>query len=364
MPPTITWLPDHIFTGTEWLSGYSITVTGNRVSAIEPAAAGAAAEKLTGTLAPAFIDLQIYGAHGKLFSAHPTSESLQALNAYCNTGGAIYCQPTVATNTKDVVWQCIDAVKAYWQQGGEGILGLHLEGPWINPAKRGAHVAGLVHPPTLEEVEELLAYGEGVIRMITLAPEVCDPAIVQLLTARGIIVSAGHSNATYTEAMNGFDNDITTVTHLYNAMSPLQHREPGLAGAAMDHTTVMASIIPDGQHVDYAALRIAKQVMKERLFAITDAVTDTDTGPYRHQPDGDKYVADGILSGSALDMGKALRNLVRYGHIDAGEALRMCSLYPAKLVRLDHELGRIEKGYRSAMVLLDAEMNVTRLIKG
>jgi len=365
MLPTSIYLPDQVFTGAEWLNNHAVTVAGSRIVSVEPyhESGDITTEQLPGTLAPAFLDLQIYGAYGKLFSAYPEPDSLRLLNAYCNKGGAIGCLPTVATNTKEVVWRCIDAVRGYWQQGGEGVLGLHLEGPWINPVKRGAHIEELVHTPTEEEVKELLAYGEGVIRIITLAPERIDSAVLQLLKEKNIIISAGHSNATYDQAISGFEDGITAVTHLYNAMSPLQHREPGLAGAAMDHSHVMASIIPDGIHVDYAALRVAKAAMKERLFAITDAVTETPVGPYPHQPGEDRYVAGGILSGSALDMAKALRNLVQYGKIDTGEALRMCSLYPAMLAGLDHELGRIGKGYRSAMVLLDSNLEVTRLIK-
>ena len=157
---------------------------------------------------------------------------------------------------------------------------------------------------------------------------------------------------TQPEAMPGFDNGIAGVTHLYNAMSPLQHRNPGLVGAAFDHPKVMASIIADGHHVDYPAIRIAKKIMQQRLFAITDAVTTTTEGYYRHQPEGDKYTADGILSGSALTMYKALQNLVTHVGIELAEALRMCSLYPAQVMRKDDQLGKIATGYKAKMVLI------------
>src|SRR5690606_5950263 len=208
------------------------------------------------------------------------------------------------------------------------------EGPWLNAEKRGAHIASLIHAPTIEEVKELIEYGKGVIRMITLAPEVCDNEIAQLLKKEGIVLSAGHSNATYDEAKTLFSTYITTVTHLFNAMSPFTHRAPGLAGAAMDDDRVYASIIADGHHVDYAAIRIAKQVMKERLFAITDAVTETTEGHYQHYLVGDKYEAAGILSGSALTMNKAAQNLVQFAGVSIEEALRMCSLYPARVMGL------------------------------
>lgn len=313
-------------------------------------------------IAPAFIDLQIYGAYERLLAVYPEQDSLSMLNAYCKKGGAAFCLATVATNTYEVFYKCIDAVRDYWKQDGEGILGLHLEGPWISKIKRGAHIEALIHSPTAKQVKDLLEYGKGVIKMITLAPEVCSKDVIELILSYNIIISAGHSDASYTEAKAGFANGITAVTHLYNVMSPLLHRAPGLVGATMDDEKVMAGIIPDGYHVDYAAIRIAKEVMKERLFVITDAVTTTEVGYYKHQPAGNKYEADGILSGSALTMNKALQNLVTHAGIELGEALRMCSLYPARVLKMDHTVGKIEKGYAACMVVLDKELNVKRLL--
>ena len=315
-------------------------------------------------LVPAFIDMQIYGASGKLLAEYPEADSLFKLNEYCNGGGAAFCMPTVATNTMEVFHRCIDAVRDYWQQGGEGILGLQLEGPWINPVKRGAHIESLIHAPSLKEAEDLLKYGKGVIKMITLAPEICSQEVIDLIHSKGILVSAGHSNASYEEAKKSFAKGIKAVTHLYNAMSPLQHRAPGMVGATMDDAGVMASIIPDGHHVDYAAIRIAKRVMKERLFVITDAVTETTSGHYPHKLVGDKYEADGILSGSSLTMNRAVKNLVDHAAVELAEALRMCSLYPAKLMGLGNAIGRISPGYRSLLTVLDKECNVVAFLRG
>ncbi len=312
-------------------------------------------------IAPAFIDLQIYGAYGKLLAAYPEPGSLYKLKEYSEKGGAAFCLPTIATNTNEVVYKCIDAIKDYWRNGGDAILGLHLEGPWINPIKRGAHIESLIHRPTISEAKELLNNGKGVIRMITLAPEFCSKEMIDLILSHNIVISAGHSNATYDEAKTGFANGITAVTHLYNAMSTLQHRQPGLVGAAMDDNKVVASIIPDGHHVNYAAIRIAKQVMKERLFVITDAVTNTTDGYYQHQQVGDKFEADNILSGSALTMAKAVQNLVNFVHIELGEALRMCSLYPARVLGMK-EHGRIGKGCNSRMMVMDNKMEVKQLL--
>ena len=360
------YIADRIFTGDEWLSNHAVIVEENRIQEIIPVESLPSA--MPGKqfndciLVPSFIDLQIYGAHGRLLSVFPDVETLEKLHDYCKKGGAAYCLPTAATNTKEVFFQCIDAVKEYWAKQGKGVLGLHLEGPWINPVKRGAHIESLIHAPSLSEVKELLDYGKAVIRMITLAPEMCSREVIELILSYEITISAGHSNATYAEAMTGFDNGITAVTHLYNAMSPLQHREPGLVGATMDHPSVISSIIPDGYHVDLAALRIAKKAMNERLFVITDAVTETSSGVYQHYLAGDKYEAANILSGSALTMDKALQNLVIHAGIEIAEALRMCSLYPARAIGIDREAGRIAEGYRALLTVLDQSLHTVEVI--
>lgn len=355
------YIAEKIFTGTEWLNNHAVIIENGVISAVLPAET--LPENIEkehfgkNILVPAFIDLQIYGAYEKLFAVYPDTNSLQLLNQYSNSGGAAFCMPTVATNQPDVFYKCIDAIRAYWQQGGKGILGLHAEGPWINKERKGAHIESLIHSPSLQEVEALLNYGKDVIKIITLAPEVCSKEVIDLVRSFGIKIFAGHSNATYLEATQSFNNGIDAVTHLYNAMSPLQHRSPGLVGATFDHLQIKASIIADGYHVDYAAISIAKKIMGARLFTITDAVTTTTEGYYKHQPGGDKYTADGILSGSALTMYKAFQNLVNHVGIETGEALRMCSLYPAQVMQLEGRLGKIAGGYQAKMVLLPQGLN-------
>jgi N-acetylglucosamine-6-phosphate deacetylase len=200
--------------------------------------------------------------------------------------------------------------------------------------------------------------------MITLAPEVCTAEQVKKIQANGIVVSAGHSNATYSQATTAFNNGIRTATHLFNAMSGLQHREPGMVGALFDHPAACCSIIPDGYHVDFAAIRIAKKIMGERLFAITDAVTDTATGPYPHLLAGDKYEAGGILSGSAIRMNDALLNLMHKAGIEADEAFRMVSTYPANVMGFGNRKGRIEKGFDADLVALEEDYTVITTITG
>lgn len=357
-----------IFTGDDWLEDHAIVINEGIIEEIVPIRSLRSDQNAVhtgdGFIAPAFIDMQIYGAQGKLLAVYPEPDSLVKLVEYCRNGGAAWCQPTVATNSREVFFRCIDAVRAYWKTGASGVLGLHLEGPWINKSKRGAHLESFIHSPGIEEVKEMLAYGKDVVTMITLAPEICSREIVEYILSQNVIVAAGHSNATYEEATQSFNNGISTVTHLYNAMSPLQHRAPGLAGATMDHDKVMSSIIPDGHHVDYAAIRIAKQAMKERLYAITDAVTETTEGRYPHHLVGDKYEAAGILSGSALTMQKALYNLIYEVNVSPEEALRMCSLYPAKVFGIDDRSGRIEVGYRAELVMLeDKTYKVTNIVQ-
>ncbi|MGC4035556.1 MAG: N-acetylglucosamine-6-phosphate deacetylase [Chitinophagaceae bacterium] len=362
MPNPYALTADKIFTGDKWLSDHAIVVENGKIKSIVPASGvtgGIEIRKFPGcTAVPSLIDLQIYGAHGKLLASYPEPDALYRLNDYCRSGGAAHCMPTVATNATDVFYKCIDAVRDYWKLGGKGVLGLHVEGPWLNPAKKGAHPEKYIYSPSIKQVEELLNYGKGIIKIITLAPEVCSNDIIRYIMSQGIVVSAGHSNATYKQAMHGFAQNIPVATHLYNAMSPLQHREPGLLGAILDHTSVRASIIPDGYHVDFAAVRIAKQVMKGRLFVITDAVTETDTGLYQHKLVGEKYESDGILSGSALTMSKAVKNLVQHCNIDLAEALRMCSLYPAQVMGLQNSLGKIEPGFDASIAILNDNFDV------
>lgn len=360
-----TYPAERIFTGSEWLRQQAVVVVdGIVIDIIRNDSFKGAMQPLQQIIAPAFIDIQIYGAYEKLFSVYHDVDSLEKLYAYCKKGGAPHFQPTVATNTYEIFYRCIDAVKEYWSKGGKGCLGLHIEGPWINAQKKGAHIEAFIHSPTIEQAHNLLEYGKGVITMITLAPETCSKEIIEMVRSYGVIISAGHSDASYNEANDAFDSGIETATHLYNAMSPLQHRAPGMVGAIFNHAKVMSSIVPDGYHVDFAAVRIAKHMMGKRLFAITDAVTRTNEGPTLHQPAGDKYEANGILSGSALDMGKCLRNLVHKTGIEIEEALRMVSLYPAEVMKLSQHLGRIEKGKEANLVFLDKELTICGVVSG
>ena len=314
-------------------------------------------------VAPGFIDLQIYGAGEKLFSADLDTASIRATAEYCLKGGCTQFMITIATNTMEVFLKGMEAVRHYWEEGGKGLLGLHLEGPYLNPDKKGAHLADCIKKPTVGEVKMLLEQGRGVLKMMTVAPEVCDTEVIELLLQNGIIVSAGHSNATYGEATAKFATGIPTATHLFNAMSPLQSRAPGIVGAIYNNDQIKASIVADGIHVDFAAVSISKKIMGKRLFFITDAVAVSSKGGYQHIFTGDRYtLPDGTLSGSALTMMKAVSNVVQHCSIPLDEALRMASTYPAELLSGNIPLGRIAKGYAADLVVFDDKLSVREVV--
>jgi len=351
-----------IYTGTSIVRDRALLVNDGIIEKLHEGNApeGYQIEDLQGlNIAPSFIDLQIYGGDGKMFSTELSIESLRATYNYCRRGGAGHFMITMATNTIEKFLKGIEVVREYYKEGGLGLLGLHLEGPYLNPVKKGAHVESCIKKPTVAEVEMLLGKGEGIIKMMTIAPEMCENPVISLLLKNNIIVSAGHTNATYNLAMSAFDNGIHTATHLFNAMSPFLHREPGVVGAIYDHQEVMSSIVTDGVHVDFAAVRISKQVMKERLFFITDAVAEVLEGEYKHIFKGDRYtLPDGTLSGSSLTMMQSVKNAVQHADISLEESLRMASTYPAKVLGEQYKLGMIAEGMAASFVIFDDELNV------
>jgi N-acetylglucosamine-6-phosphate deacetylase len=361
------YLNGRIFDGKKFLKSACILTLNNKIVEIvdeKNCPIGAEKIDLQGKiLAPAFIDLQIYGGNGALFGEFPTVKALEMTYNYCLSGGAAHFMPTVATHSEAVIFAAIDAVKAYWQQGGKGVLGLHLEGPFINAKKRGAHLIEFVREdPSVSDVKKLLKYGKGVVKMMTIAPEIVSDEVIELLQKNGVVLSIGHSNATFVEAKKAIAKGVHAATHLFNAMSPFQHRELGVVGAIYDDPNICTSVVADGYHVDFQAIRISKTILKERLFLITDAVTENLTGQYNHRLDGDKYViSDGTLSGSALTMLKAVQNCVEKVGISLEESLRMASLYPARVVHLDRQFGRIKKGFSADFVVFDDGFNMTKI---
>ncbi|RFZ81266.1 N-acetylglucosamine-6-phosphate deacetylase [Mucilaginibacter terrenus] len=345
--------------------GKAVLISGGTVnSVIDESAVPAGADKknLNGAhLAPGLIDLQIYGSGGKLFAGTPEVAALKQLEDDLLEQGTIGFLATIGTNTNEIVEQGIEAAKAIRAQSRGNCWGLHLEGPYLNPAKKGAHPEKYIKKATLAEVKSWVERADGVIKMITIAPELQDQDVIDYLHAQGIIISSGHSNATYEQGKAFLNKPIPAVTHLFNAMPQMHHREPGYIPAIFEERPY-TSIVADGNHVDWPMIRLAKRELGDKLFLITDAVTATNEGAYQHRLDGNKYVMpDGTLSGSSLSMLKAVQNCVEYVGIELAEAINMASLYPAQLAGKQKN-GKIEPGYNADMIVFNSDYKVTGTI--
>ena len=360
--------PCTVYTGTSTLPHYAVIVNGDRIEALVPAvAAPTDLPRRDGRglhLSPGFVDVQLYGGGGVLFSVEPTVEVLARLGAYLRRNGTTSFVPTMPTNSPAMMTAAAQAVREA-QASVPGLLGLHLEGPYINPDKKGAHQAEFIQTPTVEGVEALLRDMHDVLRIMTLAPECVAPEVAVQLRRAGVVLSAGHSLATYAQATAAFNGSYLAATHLFNAMSGFESRAPGLVGAVYDHPTAVASIIADGVHCDYASLRISQKMMGERLFLITDAVDNSTQGAYRFHREGNHFVNEqGTLAGSALTMPQAVANCVQHAGLPFDEALRMATLYPARLLGLDGEIGQLSAGSRADMCLLNNNFNVVATVQG
>lgn len=348
-----------IFTGEEKLDHKALLIEDGHISSIidnSEVPSGFHINNLSGlTVAPALLDLQIYGSGGKLFGALPDPEGLEQMEKDLLSQGTTGFFATSATNSDEVVIKAIDAAKEYRKKAKGNFLGLHLEGPYLNAARKGAHPEKFIKKATLNEVKAWVERAEGEIRMMTIAPELQDPEIMDYLQSVNIVISAGHSNATYEEAMGFLNSSVQTCTHLFNAMPPLHHRDPGLI-AAIFKAKSYASIVADGVHVSFPMIELAKRELGNHLFLITDAVTETELGEYPHLFKGDRYVMpDGTLSGSCLTMLKAVENCVNKVGIPLEEALRMASTYPAQLIK-DQKRGLLKPGYRADIIVIDSNL--------
>lgn len=357
-----------VYTGDDVLVGYDVLVQGLTITAVIPSAQRPShipqVDGQGGHLCPGFIDLQVYGGGESAFGFAPSTRALHQLRQHTLRHGTTSFLPTVPTNAPTVLNQAFAIVKQALPTMS-GLLGLHLEGPYISPSKRGVHPVEFIQTPVLAELADLLDRGLGVLRMLTLAPEVLGPAEVALLQAAGIVLSAGHSNASYEQGMQAFAHGFTAATHLFNAMSPLTSRAPGLVGAVYDDQQVRASIVVDGRHCAYASVRISHRLLGARLFLISDATVATTAGPYQFHPQADYFVdAAGTLAGSGLTLLQAVRNCVRHVGLSLAESLRMASLHPAQVLGLDHHLGRIAPGYQADLCLLDEALTVQATVLG
>jgi N-acetylglucosamine-6-phosphate deacetylase len=354
-----------IFTGEEKLQGKVVLIKGDRIdSVIDPSQIPSTAKiiDLQGqNIAPGLIDLQIYGAGREMFGSSPSAEALAEMEKVLLAQGCTGFLAAVATNTPEVVEQAIAAAKAYRNKSIGNFLGLHLEGPYLNSKCKGAHPQNLIKKGTLTELKRWIDLADGEIKMMTIAPELQDQEVINYLNEQGIIISAGHSNATYEEAVRFLNNPVHACTHLYNAMSKIHHREPGLVPAILEMKPY-TSIVADGIHVSFPMIKLAKRELAERLFLITDAVTETSQGIYPHVFKGDRYtMPDGTLSGSCLTMLKAVENCVKFADILLEEALRMATLYPSALIGKSNKTGQIVAGYKADIIAFTNDYRISKV---
>lgn len=362
-----------IYTGEEVLTNYAVLIENEIITDVilqEDVPGDVPTTDLQGhDLIPGLVDLQLYGGKTGFFVRDLSEDSLVDMVQTHRSDGTVALVPTLYSTSHERILQAIDVTKSYIASGKTGVLGLHIEGPFINFTKRGAHSANAVRVPTKAEIAEIIARSEGLLTVMTIAPEIWSEDLLHLLQESDIILSLGHTNATYQQSKGYFNSGIRLATHLYNAMRPFESREPGVVTAIWDTPTVNASIIVDGYHCDFATVRIAKQLMRERLFLISDA-TLAKIDPMRFEfedftanYDGHRLLNDeGKLAGSAITLLDAVRNCIHQVGIPKDEAFRMASLYPAQHLGLGERLGRIKAGYSSAMVVLDAEQRVVGLV--
>ena len=319
-----------------------------------------------GLLLPGFIDVQVNGGGGVLFNDAPSVESIRAIGAAHRRFGTTAFLPTLISADLDIVARAIAAVRTAIATGVPGVLGIHIEGPFLNVARKGVH-----DPAKLRELDPgalgLLSSLQGGRTLVTLAPEMTTPELIEQLVTAGVVVSAGHTNASYAEVRAALAHGLTGFTHLFNAMSPLTGREPGAVGAALDDQHSFCGIIVDGAHTDPVVLRIALRCKPlDRFMLVTDAMPSvgTDQGWFElqgrriHVRDRACWDEDGRLAGSNIDMASCVRNAVGMLGVPLPRAVRMASQVPAEFLGIAHEYGRIAAGQRANLVLTDDELNV------
>ena len=320
-----------------------------------------------GTLAAGFIDLQVNGGGGVMFNDAPTAATIAAIGHAHRTFGTTGFLATFISGARADMARAVAAVREAMDSGEPGVLGIHFEGPHINAGRRGAHDARAIRPPAEGDIDLLASLATG-RTLVTLAPECVTPADIAALAARGVIVAAGHSEADADTMDTAMAHGLTGVTHLFNAMGPLGHREPGAAGAALTRDRLACGIIADGVHVHWDVLRLAWRAKpRGTLFLVTDAMAPVgapDAGVIRignetvRTVGGCLRLADGRLAGSLLDMGQAVRNCVMHAGIPLADALAMASAYPADFLGLGESRGRLAPGLRADLVWLDDDLRV------
>ena len=343
-----------------------VVVDGGRIVALGETSADRTVDLKGGYLLPGFIDTQVNGGGGVLFNDSPTVEAIATIGAAHRAYGTTGFLPTLISDDLSTVAKAIAAVDAAIETGVPGVLGIHIEGPFLSEQRKGVHDASKFR--TLDEAAlELLTSAKHGRTLVTLAPETTTPQMIARLAKAGVTVAAGHTNATYERIVEALESGVTGVTHLFNAMSPLTSRAPGAVGAALEHQESWCGIIADGRHIHPAVLRIAFAAKRlDRFMLVTDAMPSVNAP---HLGDGDDHfylqgrrisVKDGacldergVLAGSDLDMAAAVRNARDLLGLDLATAVMMASAAPAAFLGLERKRGRIAPGLAADLVILD-----------
>lgn len=355
--------------GRKFVTGQAVIIDGGRIASVVPedeVPVGAELHDLRGQkLLPGFIDTQVNGGGDRLFNDDPSVEAIAAIGRAHRRFGTTGFLPTLISDDAGKIAAALDAARMAIATGVPGVLGVHIEGPFLNPAKKGIHDASKLRPISNSDIK-LLARGSGGKTLVTLAPEAVPADAIRRLSSSGVILCAGHTQANADQVFEALRNGLRGFTHLFNAMSQLGAREPGVVGAALYDENSWCGIIVDGHHVDSRVLKIAMRATPHRRFMlVTDAMPSVGgrksfilNGEQITAARGKCVNAQGTLAGSDLDMASAVRNAVATLGLDLPSAATMASGNPAAFLGLDHELGRIASGYRANLVLVDEAIHV------
>jgi N-acetylglucosamine-6-phosphate deacetylase len=363
-------LAERIFDGDRWHANTAALIRDGRIAGLaawgEVPSGWPQMQLPTGSfLAPGFIDLQVNGGGGVLLNDQPTADGMRAIAHAHRRFGTTGCLPTLITDTRERVQRAIAAARSV--SGRDGILGLHLEGPFISPQRPGVHRPDLIRTPgagDLEELCELVGAGRS---MVTLAPECVPAGFIRTLVSSGLRVSIGHSEASAAAVTQAVTDGATGVTHLFNAMPPLSARAPGIVGAALSEDRLTAGLIVDGIHVDPISVRAAFAAKgSDRIALVSDAMPTVGTsldnfdlfGRTIKLAEGRLSTEEGTLAGAHLNMASAVRNAVTLAKLRLEDVLRAASLTPARFLGLDNERGRLAAGTRADLVALTQDMTV------
>ena len=351
--------PTRIFDGQRFLTDHAVVIEGDRIAAILPTAEAGPVARLEGTLAPGFIDLQVNGGNGLMVGGDTDAAALRQICAAHQRLGCAGVLPTLITDTPQATAAVIAAgLRAV---NTPGFLGLHLEGPHLDPRRHGAHDPSLIRPMEADDLARLCDAARGLpVLMVTLAPEAAAPDQIATLSRAGVIVSLGHTDCDHDTARAAFAAGARLATHLFNAMSPMGHRAPGLVGAVLAGNA-HAGLIADGIHVHPAVLRAALAARREGIFLVTDCMAFAGTdltamtlaGRTIRRREGRLTLADGTLAGADLRMDQAIGVLVEQVGIAPERALAMATSEPARAAGLSDGYGALREGRRADLVLLD-----------